>query len=110
MITSILVPLDGSAFGEHALPLANSLACRAGAELHLAHVHLPVPPMTFSSVTLVDALDLPRRQDEQAYFADVSRRLAGAANTPTRMKTALLDGDVTASTRWRRASATRAAR
>src|SRR5688572_14015740 len=42
MIRSILVPLDSSRFSEHALPLALSLARRAGAKLTLLHVHTPL--------------------------------------------------------------------
>ncbi len=38
MCRSILVPLDGSTFSEHALPLALSVARRSGAQLYLAHV------------------------------------------------------------------------
>jgi nucleotide-binding universal stress UspA family protein len=38
---SILVPLDGTAFGEHALPVAVEVARRTGATLHLVHVHTP---------------------------------------------------------------------
>jgi len=39
MYRSLLVPLDGSHFSEQALPLALSIAKRAGAELQLLHVH-----------------------------------------------------------------------
>ena len=39
MTRTILVPLDGSPFGESALPLAVSLARRSGATLALVHVH-----------------------------------------------------------------------
>lgn len=39
MTRTILVPLDGSPFGESALPLAVSLAQRHGAALALVHVH-----------------------------------------------------------------------
>ena len=39
MQRAILVPLDGSAFGEQALPVALSIAQRAGARVRLAHVH-----------------------------------------------------------------------
>ena len=39
---SILVPLDGSEFAEHALPTALSLARRHGAALHIARVYVPV--------------------------------------------------------------------
>lgn len=90
MLGSILVPLDGSPFGEHALPMAVGLARRAGAELHLVHVHQMIPPATIEGVAIYDAVDLHHRQDEQAYLADVSRRLGEKA----RVKTALLDGDV----------------
>ena len=41
MYRSILVPLDGTAFGEQALPLARALAKRTGSSLHLVHVHTP---------------------------------------------------------------------
>jgi nucleotide-binding universal stress UspA family protein len=42
MYRSILVPLDGSRFGEQALPLALAVARRAGASLKLLHVHAPL--------------------------------------------------------------------
>jgi nucleotide-binding universal stress UspA family protein len=95
MIRSILVPLDGSTFGEHALPLATSLARRAGATLDLVHVHQVVPPATIAGVAVMDTLDLHLRQDEQAYLADVARRITD--NGPIRIKTALIDGDVVSS-------------
>lgn len=41
MYESILVPLDGTAFGEQALPVAVEVARRTGAVLHLVHVHTP---------------------------------------------------------------------
>ena len=41
---SLLVPLDGSAFGEHALPLALGIARRCGARVRLVHVHAPLGP------------------------------------------------------------------
>ncbi|MBR9988612.1 MAG: universal stress protein [Gemmatimonadetes bacterium] len=39
MFRRILVPLDGTAFGDHALPYAIAIATRTGATLELAHVH-----------------------------------------------------------------------
>jgi nucleotide-binding universal stress UspA family protein len=92
MIRSILVPLDGSTFGEHALPLAAALARRAGAVLHLVHVHQLVPPATVAGVAVMDTIDLHLRQDEQAYLADVARRVAEKG--PITVKTALIDGEV----------------
>jgi nucleotide-binding universal stress UspA family protein len=41
MFRSVMVPLDGTPFGEHAAPLAVSVARRCGATLELAHVHIP---------------------------------------------------------------------
>ena len=46
MYTSILVPLDGSAFGEAALAAATAIARRSGARLHLAHVRGTATPMS----------------------------------------------------------------
>jgi len=42
MFSSILVPLDGSWFGEHAIPSAASIARRTGARIHLVHVRTDV--------------------------------------------------------------------
>jgi nucleotide-binding universal stress UspA family protein len=43
-----MVPLDGSAFGEYALPLALSIARRTGATVQLVHVHTPAPQPYFA--------------------------------------------------------------
>ncbi len=92
MIRSILVPLDGSEFGEHALPMALNIARRAEAVVHLVHVHQIVPPTSVAGVAVMDAIDLHLRQDEMAYLADVMRRIAEAK--PVMVKTALLEGEV----------------
>lgn len=41
MYSTIVVPLDGSTFGDRALPMAVALARRSDATLHLVHVHEP---------------------------------------------------------------------
>src|SRR5436190_13591407 len=60
MFQSILVPLDGSGFGEQALPLALTIARRSGTTVEIMHVHqlldayyLELTPM---SETLEDSL------------------------------------------------------
>src|SRR5262245_5245425 len=93
MLRSILVPLDGSDFAEHALPLATGLARKAGVKLHLAHVHRAPPPTAFAGIVALDVEDLHVRQDEQAYLADVARRL-NECDEPVALKTALLFGEV----------------
>ncbi len=42
MVRSVLVPLDGSPFGEQALALAVSIAQKSAAQIHLVHVLTPV--------------------------------------------------------------------
>ncbi len=44
MIRRILVPVDGTPFGEYAIPYAVALATRACATIELVHVHVPVLP------------------------------------------------------------------
>lgn len=41
MYSRMVVPLDGSDFGEHAITAAAAIARRAGAEIELVHVHQP---------------------------------------------------------------------
>jgi nucleotide-binding universal stress UspA family protein len=78
MIRSILVPLDGTAYGEHALPLACELAQRLGATLHLVHVHSDVALATaMESLALLGGGVQPgtTNADEQAYLDGLADRL-----------------------------------
>jgi nucleotide-binding universal stress UspA family protein len=65
MFRSILVPLDGSDFGETALPLAIGLARHSGARLHLLHVRPELPPLWSA---------LPQRDTPLRESADRSAR------------------------------------
>jgi nucleotide-binding universal stress UspA family protein len=99
MIRSILVPLDGSTFGEHALPLALDLARRAKVTLHLVQVVLPVGSFAPEAPLLTDNVLAKRLVDQQKaaqqqYLDTVGRRLT-AAGAP-RVQTWLLDGDIPA--------------
>jgi len=76
MYRSILVPLDGSAFAEHALSVALPLARRGGARLHLVTVSTPmveafVEGMAFSSAELSDELTARH----EAYLTGVGKRV-----------------------------------
>lgn len=90
-LRTILVPLDGSQFGEHALPHALDLAHRAGARVELAHAREPV------SLWDVPASSSPEEEDRRAtvgavgYLADVARRVRVACPTVT-VTTTLLHG------------------
>lgn len=91
---SILVPLDGSPFGEHALPLALRLAQRMGAEVHLVHVHLPVRPAPYAEglPAYNGQLEEEARTREEQYLASLANRAAETAGVVVRR--ALLDGPV----------------
>lgn len=82
MYRSILVPLDGSAFGEHALALAAGIARRSGARLQLVHVHdrevePEMPTFTPYRFEGLDAVFADRRTalEEGDYLDQVTARL-----------------------------------
>lgn len=89
----ILTPLDGTAFGEHALPHAAALARRSGATLHLAHVHeLVIAPSGAETVILPPSWTDLTRAAEQSYLDEVAQRLASSHGIQVR--THLTDGEV----------------
>jgi nucleotide-binding universal stress UspA family protein len=93
VIRSVLVPLDGSQFAEHALPLAGAIARRTGARLHVVRVHRPPPPpLAADDATIYLEADLAMRDAEQAYLDDVAERLR-AEGLPE-VVTELLDSPV----------------
>lgn len=101
MYRSILVPLDGSSFGERALPLAARIARRSGAELRLVHVHDQEvepehPSLTPYRFEGLDARVLDRRTEaeEGAYLEEVSRRLTESA--PVALATVVVEGGLIA--------------
>jgi nucleotide-binding universal stress UspA family protein len=84
-VRRLLVPLDGSALAELALPLASDLAQRAGAEVILmesdywAQMAMADDPYgsSFGSETLLEEVE----EGTRAYLAGVSQRLAQAGLT-----------------------------
>jgi nucleotide-binding universal stress UspA family protein len=75
---TILAPLDGSLFGEHALPVALAIARRSGATLALAHTHqLVVPATAPGGAPGFDlTFDALLREQEQSYLSEVADRVA----------------------------------
>jgi nucleotide-binding universal stress UspA family protein len=93
MYRSILVPLDGSNFGEHALPLAATIARRAGARLTLALVHEPAATLYGEgAVVLSEDLDRIYRQQKRTYLESIQARMGKTA--PSSITTRLLEGGV----------------
>jgi nucleotide-binding universal stress UspA family protein len=93
MYRNILVPLDGSAFAEHALPLAVSIARRAGATLQLVQVHVPVAALYSASELVADpTLDVAIRQNVGAYLDGMVHRLTETG--PVQVTRTVVDGPV----------------
>jgi nucleotide-binding universal stress UspA family protein len=91
MIRSILVPLDGSPFGEQAVPLALEIARRAQAAVQLIHVHqLIASPWSGSELAMDVELETDLRRQEQDYLEKTAQRLKGEVPVTT----ALLEGPV----------------
>jgi nucleotide-binding universal stress UspA family protein len=84
MFKCILVPLDGSPFGEHALPLALSIARRSGAALRLVRVLPRLVDVFFWTPPPGDPLEVQLRQqhlaDARIYMEDVGKRLPNTAS------------------------------
>jgi nucleotide-binding universal stress UspA family protein len=70
----ILVPLDGSGFGEIALPVAAAIAQRSGSELELVMAHTSVPHLDLSGGTEAE-IDAALRGREGAYLKDVAEQV-----------------------------------
>lgn len=87
---SLLVPVDGSPFGEHALPFALEIARRANAEVRVVHVHRPVPPDDSHGLRYPTALDLKARWRRLSYLDELQQRLARV--TSVRVTPVLAEG------------------
>ena len=83
MYSSILVPLDGSPFAERALPVAQAIARRHGATLHLLSVHaLLVQPFEVQGAPVYDTtFDDERRREQAEYVQRTVERLRGEGVT-----------------------------
>jgi len=93
MYPSILVPLDGSAFAEHALPIARGIALRAGAALQLVYVHVPFSVRYVDGRAILDEpLEARLKEQERAYLDQVVKRLAMGPDVP--VNSIVLDGKV----------------
>ena len=79
MFRNVLVPLDGSAFAEQALPLALNIAGRANANLHLLRVHIPyrIEDPTRGWALFDPAEDAVIRRQELTYLENLARRDTG---------------------------------
>jgi nucleotide-binding universal stress UspA family protein len=92
MFHSILVPLDGSTFSEHALPLALTIAQRAGATVELVHVSGPADQTYLPNVLSEDSDDISAAVHAQLYLNRLAATISATWHVP--LKTTILDGQV----------------
>lgn len=93
MPANILLPLDGSAFSEHALPAALELTRRLQGRLHLVHVHEPPASLPAQGSLVVEAeLGRALREHEEQYLRDLADRCLSDAGITPRVE--LLEGPV----------------
>lgn len=88
-LRTIVVPLDGTALGERALPAALNVARRTGARLELVHVHTarrenPMPE--------VRTLEEVKRLKERRYLLGLASAVSSRHGTP--VQASLLEGAV----------------
>src|SRR5262249_34253363 len=92
MIRSILVPLDGSTFGEHALPLAMTMAKRLDASLNLIHVH-SLLDATYAELQVFDnTLDQELRNKERDYLHAIQKKVQDRLSVPVTIRN--VDGEI----------------
>ena len=77
MFDEIVVPVDGSPFGELALPVALGIACRSGGEVRLVTVvtPLPVAPEKGDSDSAEEGRLLLATEHAESYQAELQKRV-----------------------------------
>jgi len=90
-LRQIMVPLDGSAFAEQALPLAQFLAKQAEATLHLVHVRATNPVAYAEEEPMIDEkINSHTQTHEQGYLTSVANQIQQTADQS--VKTIHLEG------------------
>jgi nucleotide-binding universal stress UspA family protein len=94
MFTSVMVPLDGSTFAEHALPFAAHATKRTGAGMLLALVHVRHGPATTDRLlrSAVEEWEEKQRQRERDYLSRVGQHIGQEHGVIPRVR--LLEGEV----------------
>lgn len=88
MYRSILVPLDGSAASEHAIPYALGIARRAAATVQLVHVSTPAQRVPGSGRTVSEIEE--QRERARVYLAELGGELSERWEVP--VSALVLDG------------------
>ncbi|MGD2124049.1 MAG: universal stress protein [Gemmatimonadota bacterium] len=101
MLDQILVTLDGSEFGEHALPFAESIAAKTGASVNLSHVSCCDPPTDLLQNTpfqyegvSMEAYEEKHAEEQRKYLKEKAAALKETL-PGSRVDSTLLEGYVT---------------
>lgn len=79
MSQTVLVPVDGSPFGEHAIPWGVA-AAGDGGTVHFVHVHEMPPPLLIEGVVVSDPrVDATLRESESDYLGRLLARVKAVA-------------------------------
>lgn len=93
MVNVVMVPLDGSEFGEQALPIAAHVATDMHADIELVHVVEALPPYLTQGAPVLDpTLDAALRKERQRYLEQLAEQLRG--RMPLKVTTTVLGGPV----------------
>ena len=92
MSCQIMVPVDGSSFGQQALPLALAVAARAAATIHLVKVHVPPPMKVSPHVHFDEGADQNALNGEESGLNDLAETIRNKSGLHT--CTAVLTGPV----------------
>jgi nucleotide-binding universal stress UspA family protein len=95
MYRSIVVPLDGSLFGEQALPFAVDVARRSAANLQVVHVSVPLADMYTEAWPGFESTVNPAlRRRGESYLDCIVRRLEPVVGRDVTVTSALLEGSI----------------
>ncbi len=92
MLHTILVPLDGSSFGEQALPLALSIARQANASVRLVHVLRPIGALAPELMAYQTSLEAEYHREKQLYLDTLVQRIH--ETSPVTVLPEILEGEV----------------
>src|SRR5207253_2131629 len=92
MLQTILVPLDGSTFGEQALPLALGIASQARASVRLVHVLNPISAVVPELMVYQTPLKEEYHREKQFYLDNLVKRIHEVS--PVTVLPEIIEGEV----------------
>src|SRR3954447_23037084 len=92
MLQTILVPLDGSTFGEQALPLALSIAAQANSSVRLVHVLNPISAVVPELMAYQTPIKEEYHREKKLYLDNLVKRIHEVS--PVTVHPEIIEGEV----------------